>query len=421
MSVEVISIIGLLAVFLIATLLPVNMGALALGVAFAVGTALVHETPEEIIAGFPGDLFLILVGATLLFAIAKENGTIDWLVHKAVRMSGSSIAVIPWIMFGVTTLMTAFGALGPAAVAIVAPIALAFAARYKIQPVLMGLMVANGASAGGFAPAGVFGGMVTKVVERNSLPADPMTLFLGSLLFNIAICAVAFFMFGGRELIGKKGPATVGSTPEGEGSAGVAVASLNAQRILTLIGIVGVAVGVLYELDMGFLAISVAVILSLTAPYQTTNAVNKVAWSTVLLICGIVTYVELMERIGSIEYVGNGVATIGPPLISAILICFIAAVFSAFGSTTALLGMLIPLAVPFLLKGEVGVVGLIVALCISASVVDASPFSTSGALVVANSAGDSDRVFRQLRAWGFSMVAVAPVVSWLIFVVPGWL
>jgi di/tricarboxylate transporter len=101
--------------------------------------------------------------------------------------------------------------------------------------------------------------------------------------------------------------------------------------------------------------------------------------ATVLLICGIVTYVGLLERIGTIDWLGKGVAQLGTPLLSAILILFIAAVVSAFASTTGILGTLIPLAVPFLLSGQVGVAGLIVALSVSASLVDSSPLSTSGA------------------------------------------
>ncbi|MEY9259293.1 hypothetical protein ABH903_002325 [Brevibacterium epidermidis] len=112
--------------------------------------------------------------------------------------------------------------------------------------------------------------------------------------------------------------------------------------------------------------------------------------------------------------------TVGAPLFAALIICFIGAVVSAFASTTGILGALIPLAVPFLLTGSVGEIGLIIALAISSSVVDSSPFSTSGALVVANSPEDQrDRVFKQLMVWGFSMVVIAPIVTWLIFVVPG--
>ena len=201
------------------------------------------------------------------------------------------------------------------------------------------------------------------------------------------------------------------------------VTTLDRNRILTLIGIVGLAIGALfYGLNVGFMAITVAVLLSLAAPNLTKNAVNKVAWPTVLLICGIVTYVSLMERIGTIDYLGNSVARIGTPLFAAVLICYIGAVVSAFASTTGILGALIPLAVPFLLTGEIGAVGLIIALSISSSVVDSSPFSTSGALVVANSPDDQrDRVFKELMTWGFSMVVIAPLVTWLVFVVPVWL
>ena len=43
---------------------------------------------DDIFAGFPGDLFIILVGVTYLFAIATNNGTVDWLVHAAVKAVG---------------------------------------------------------------------------------------------------------------------------------------------------------------------------------------------------------------------------------------------------------------------------------------------------------------------------------------------
>jgi len=89
---------------------------------------------------------------------------------------------------------------------------------------------------------------------------------------------------------------------------------------------------------------------------------------------------------------------------------------------TGILGALIPLAVPFLAMGEIGAVGVIIALCIASSVVDSSPFSTSGALVVANTPEDRrDRVYKRLLQWGMSMIIIAPITAWSIFVLPGWL
>jgi di/tricarboxylate transporter len=428
MSVEGLSMVALVAVFLIATVLHVHMGALALVAAFIVGTTVVGESSDQIIAGFPGDLFLILVGVTLLFAIAKDNGTVDWLVNVAVNAVGGRIALIPWVMFAITGLITSVGAVVPASVAIISPVGMGFALRYGIRPVLMGLMIINGASAGGFSPISIFGSIVNGVVERSGLPGSPLLLFVSSMLFNVLLGVAVFVLYGGRALLGRRDGAAAGSLegrrPEAAGAASgpatdPVVTSLDRHRLLTLIGIGGLAVGALfYDLDVGFMAITVAVVLSLASPKLTASAVGKVAWPTVLLICGIVTYISLMERVGTIDYLGDSVARIGAPLLAAALICYIGGVVSAFASTTGILGALIPLAVPFLRTGDVNAVGLIIALAISSSVVDSSPFSTSGALVVANSPGNqTDRVFRELMVWGFSMVAVAPVATWLFFVV----
>ena len=153
MSTELIPILALVVMFIAATVWPVNMGALGFVAAFFVGTLAVGMSTDDIIGGFPSELFLTLVGVTYLFAIAQNNGTVDLMVRGAVRLVRGRVALIPWVMFGITGVLTAVGALGPAAVAIIAPIALGFAARYKINPLLMGMMVIHGAQAGGFSPS----------------------------------------------------------------------------------------------------------------------------------------------------------------------------------------------------------------------------------------------------------------------------
>ncbi len=442
MSNELLSIIVLVAIFLVATLLPINMGVLGIVAAFAVGTAL-GVSEDDIFAGFPGDLFVILVGITYLFAIATANGTVDWLVHAAVRAVGGRTAAIPWVMFLVTAVLTATGAVVPGAVAIMAPIGLGFAVTYGINPVLMGLLIINGATAGGFSPISVFGSIVNGVVERNDLAENATLLFLSSFVFNLLLSVVVFFLFGGRELLGRrqavpgdeesnerferrveeKGAA--GERPMAGGTAvdAAEVPELDRDKILTLVGIVSlVAVALAFDVDVGFVALSIAAILSLISPQATKGAVNKVAWPTVLLICGIVMYVGLLETLGTIDWLGEQVATIDSTLLAALLICYVGGVVSAFASTTGILGALIPLAVPFLETGAVGAVALIIALSISSSVVDSSPFSTSGALTVANTPEDRrDFMFKRLMQWGMSMVLITPPIAWLVFVVPGWL
>ncbi len=113
MSAEVVSIIVLVLMFVIATALPVNLGALALIAAFLVGTIALDLTADDVIAGFPGDLFLLLVGLTYLFALAQNNGTIDLIVPWSMRLVRGRLAAVPWIFFFLSTLLSAIGPCSP--------------------------------------------------------------------------------------------------------------------------------------------------------------------------------------------------------------------------------------------------------------------------------------------------------------------
>jgi di/tricarboxylate transporter len=171
MSPELISILVLGLIFVIATLLPVNIGVLAFAAAFLVGTLVADQSTDDIIAGFPSDLFLTLVGITYLFAVAQNNGTVDWLIELAVRAVRGRIGAMPWIMFALAAALTAVGAVSPGAVAIIAPIALGFAVQYQISPLLMGLMVIHGAQAGGFSPISIYGGITNGSWRRPGCPS----------------------------------------------------------------------------------------------------------------------------------------------------------------------------------------------------------------------------------------------------------
>ncbi|WP_420031683.1 SLC13 family permease [Streptomyces sp. cg28] len=452
MSPELLSVLVLAVIFVIATTRSVNMGALAFAAAFTVGGLAADLDADAVFAGFPGDLFVVLAGVTYLFAIARANGTTDWLVHASVRLVGGRVALIPWVMFAVTAALTAIGAVSPGAVAIVAPLALGFAAQYGISPLLMGIMVVHGAQAGGFSPTSVYGSTVNSIVDREHLPGDEGALFLASLVVNTVIAGIVYMALRRRggvpsgapeETAAGTGGATQGS-PDTSGAGGAVddgtatgtrtgtattaapatapvAPRLDAPIAVTLTGLVALVVCALaFDLDVGLTAITIAVLLSVVWPATSKTAVAEISWSTVFLICGVLTYVGVLDEMGTITWAGDAVSGIGVPLLAALLLCYIGAIVSAFASSVGIMGALIPLAVPFLAAGEVGAVGMVAALAVSATVVDVSPFSTNGALVLANAAEvDRERFFRQLMVYGAAVVVVAPAVVWLALVVPG--
>lgn len=466
MPLELIPILALIAMFAAATLLPINMGTLGFVAAFLVGTLAVGMNTDDIIAGFPSDLFLTLVGVTYLFAIAQNNGTVDLMVRGALRLVRGRVAFIPWVMFGITAVLTALGALGPAAVAIIAPIALTFARRYRINALLMGMMVIHGAQAGGFSPISIYGVTVNNIVAKAGLLNSPLTLFLGSFFFNAGIGVLLFIFLGGRKLVGQTtqsfdgdgaieadgtgGPGGStgggGSAPSGGGSpvfsghgTQASAATLTAppntptsplprraasfDQILTLIGLGALGLfSLILDLDVGFVAMTVAAVLALASPKAQKGAVSQISWSTVLLIGGVLTFVGVLQEAGTVEWVGNGVAKLGMPLLVALLLCYLGGIVSAFASSTAILGATIPLAVPLLLAGDIGPIGVVVALAIASTIVDVSPFSTNGALVLANAQGvDRDVFYRQILKYSGLVIAIGPLVAWAVLVLPGWL
>jgi Na+/H+ antiporter NhaD/arsenite permease-like protein len=257
MGPEWVAILALVALFVIGTLLPINMGALAYVAAWLVGMFSLDLSEREILGGVSGDLILTLIGVTYLFAIAKNNGTVDLIVRSAVRAVGGRVALIPWVMFAVTALLTAIGAASPAACAIIGPIALGFAGKYKINPLMMGMFVVHGAQGGGFSPISIYGTITNSVMEENNLPSSELTVFLASLVVNLVMAAILFVLLGGRQLMAQRvdpndnddeltedlhrGGATVPARGYGTSApTGTQALGVRRDQVLTLVAFVGV-------------------------------------------------------------------------------------------------------------------------------------------------------------------------------------
>jgi di/tricarboxylate transporter len=407
-------LVGALAlVFLVATVRPINMGLLAFAAAFLAGVLLVGLPAKEVLAGFPGDLVVVLVGVTFLFAIAERNGAIEWVVQGLARMLGHRAVAMPWVIFIASAVLTSFGALGPAAVAIVAPVALRFAAQHRISALMMGLMTIHGAQAGAFSPTSVYGGITNGVIAKAGIAPDPIMLFSASLFFNLAIAMLVFLAFGGLRLLR--------DAPEPAAAPEPVAPELARERLFTLLVLGAMAVAAVgFRVDIGVASMVAAALLAILAPRSQKGAVDRVAWSTVLLIAGVVTYVALLQRVGTVDAAGDLIAGLGSPLIAALLLCYLGGVVSAFASSTALLGIVVPLAVPFLGQGGISAMGAVAGIAISTTIVDTSPFSTNGALVVANALeADRDRLVRQLLGYSALITLLGPLVAWAVFVLPG--
>ncbi|HQS69723.1 MAG: hypothetical protein B7X96_02035 [Novosphingobium sp. 17-62-8] len=403
-----LSVAILIAIFIAAVWLPVNMGLIGLAAALGLGVFVGGLSVKEVLAGFPTDLFLTLLGITYLFGIASSNGAIDWLVARAAALLGRHTGLLPALVFLVAGVLTALGAVGPAAVAVVAPIALRLARAHGFSALMMGLLVVHGAQAGSFSPISIYGGITNKVLASNGIAPDPIFLFLASAAFNAAIALLIWAFYARRD-------AAAGTTHQAPPEA---PRVLGREGAWTLAGLAALATGaLLFKIDVGFMALLVIIALAIAVPRTQEGALKQVDWSTILLISGIVIYVGLMEKLGTLAAVSDLIGQVGSPALAVLLLCYLAGTVSAFASSTALLGVMIPLAVPLLAGSQLSVMAVISALCIANTIVDTSPFSTNGALIVGNSPeAERPAMLRKLLGYAAIIVGVGPLVAWAVFV-----
>jgi di/tricarboxylate transporter len=194
-------------------------------------------------------------------------------------------------------------------------------------------------------------------------------------------------------------------------------------QVVTLLAFVAVAgAALVFDKNIGFAAITAAVVLTALFPKQQKGAVSQVAWATVLLVAGVSTFAAILETAGAPEYVGKWAAGLGAAVLGALILCYVGGVVSAFASSTALLPIIIPIAIPLVTGGGVSAIGLVAALAVSSTIVDVSPFSTNGALMVANRPDTitEERFYKQILTYSGLVVVVGPLLVWAAVVLPGW-
>ena len=99
MSPAVLSLVALLVVILTSLTSRINVGALAVSLAWPIALYGAHWKAEALTAMFPSSLFLTLLGVTLLFGVAQGSGTLPAIAHRAVRACRGNVVLLPPLFF----------------------------------------------------------------------------------------------------------------------------------------------------------------------------------------------------------------------------------------------------------------------------------------------------------------------------------
>lgn len=464
MNLAVISLSALILALALSSISAINVGFLAIVLAWVVGVYAGHMTVDQVIAGFPVSLFLTLVGLTLLFSMAQVNGTLDRITHKAVSRAAGTPGVIPFVFFILTSVLAAIGPGHIAATALMAPLAMAAAGRYGIPPLLMAIMVANGASSGSLSPIAPTGVVVEGITTKIGMGDVRWAIYLNNFVAHTAIAWTGYLLLGGWRLL-RKAPlkgvpyaaVAAGRPFTGQHDEAVAVAAdagrpstepsadagrpsteptadvgrpftgrqneggaLDWKQWLTCGVIAALVASVIFlKFNVGMAAFAGAVILTFARAADETTAVKAMPWGVIMMVCGVTLLVSIVEKNGGMALFSGFLARLATPITVTAVAAFFSGLISIYSST---IGVVLPALLPTV-PGLIAKIGggnplaIVSSMIVGGHLVDVSPLSTLGALCLAAAPpGTNERkLFTQLLVWGCSMTVVAAVVCWLFF------
>lgn len=377
----------------------VNVGVVAIALAWLAGTLGAGLGAEAVLGGFPGALFVTLLGVTLLFAVAEANGTLAALAARVVGLARGDARVLPWLLFAAAAVLSSLGPGAVPTVALVAPLAMAAALRSGVSPFLTALMVCNGANAGNLSPVSAVGVVANGVMTRAGLGGHAVKLWLANAAAHLVVAALAYLFLRPRGTGVAAGPvdAAAGGAPF-------------TRAVWVTLGVILAWVGGLlaWKWPLGPSACAAAALLIALRVADEGAALKRVPWGAITMVCGVSLLVALLEKTGGMPLFAALLATFATPATLDGAIAFVTGAISTWSSTSGvILPAFLPTA-PALVAQTGGGDPLAVSLSIAVGshLVDVSPLSTLGALCVATLADPAAQrlLFRRLLSWGLAMI-----------------
>jgi len=392
-----LSLVALLAVVIASFGTRLNVGILAVALAWPIAVYAAGWKPDQLMAAFPSSLFLTLLGVTLLFGVAQVNGTMAALTQRSLALAAGRAGLLPALFF---VLACAISTLGPGAIAtlaLLAPLAMAAGVRAGVPVLLTALMIGNGANAGNLSPFSAVGVIVASAMGKAGLAGHEWRVWAANFVAHALAGALAWALFGGPALL-RAGATLARETP---------TPFARAHRITLGVGALWILAVVVLKVNLGLAAFAAAAVLVLARTADDAAMVKAVPWSVLVMVCGVSVLIGVLEGTGGMALFTDLLARVASPASVNGVIAFITGTISTYSSTSGVVYPTFLPSVPGLVQRLGGGDPLEIALSINvgAALVDVSPLSTLGALCIAAlpTGQEPARLFRSLLLWGLSM------------------
>ena len=367
----------------------------------------------EILKGFKPNLFINLMGVTLLFSILNKNGTIELLAHKIVGLAGNNNYLIPAAVFLMGMGLTTIGPGSIPLLAIMPAFAIPLAKAHGYNPLMLALI----------GCAGCFGGRMSSITPEGILSYDLLRqsgidtalalrpIYTAQLLTGVLIAIVAFIYYKGYR------PQKVQDEQQ------ETEASFTGVQWLSLLGLVAMAVLVIaLKQNVGLVCFAISAILLCFHAAPEKQSLKGIPWGVLLMVSGVSMLMNLVIKTGGLKVMIAGLSTLMNGYTAPAVMAATAGIMSLFSSG---LGVVFPTLLPTVaeLGQSIGVnpVELASMVLIGGTITGVSPISTTGGLIMATLMADEAegadkkseemKLFMELTVWALGILVVLTVLA----------
>jgi len=411
-NLALLSLVFLVAVLVLGFWKKVNMGFLAMGMALIIAR-IGGIADKTVISNFSTSLFISLVGPAFLFSMAVNNGTMDLLAKKMLKLVGKQLWSIPLIIALLTYVLSAAGCGNIPTFAILLPLGIALAAELGIDVIAMGLIITLACNMGCMSPISNGGIIAAGLIAETSFTGQYSWELFGE-------CTIVWFLITmGIYFIYKL------YKPKAENLEMLAdIHAFDKKQKLTLVAIAAVVFVVFaFNVNIGLAAPLAAIILCISGVAKDKEAIKIMPWGTFILVCGVNMLMAVVKALGGIDLLVAGLTSIMSGATVRPIMALAAGIMSWFSSTTGVvMPALIP-TVPGILEQfpAAGYGPVVASITISSFLAAFSPASTGGAGIMAQYAifskgkgeQDTNKLFVRLFLTSVVCVLISVVFSFV--------
>ncbi|WP_048555864.1 SLC13 family permease [Nostocoides japonicum] len=410
--VQVLSLALLVLVLVLAIWQKLNIGMVALAAALPILMISGFDV-DKMYDAFPGNLFVLIAGVSLLFAHVERSGALAVVVKGTYAAVGDRHWLLPWAGFVLAAAMSTAGAFSTAPIAFLVPMIAYVSVGYSSIFYMCELGVVIGANSAGLSPLNPTGAVIRTIADKYHVSYPGWALWAASMVVAIIVVFVLQMISvvqarRGRAYVVTPAPAEQTHDPdEGKNHAYMWASGLALIAFVLLV--------IFPKTDVGVTAMAMAVLLQIFFRPNEKVLLSRIPWNSILLLCGLLTYLGLMKDIGTMTSIQKALDHLGTGALLIIVLSYMTVLLCNIESSTlGVLGLMMPLVFATFGTGT-QTFWIVVAVAVPAALMVMSPIHVAGTLIIGNSAlKDQDRLFRRLLATAASLAVVVPAFVVLV-------